>query len=206
MSRVASNQNASAKSEWIRLFEENRELQTELRRLVEDFGYTSLPNDNRRIRDEVIRWLDETDLDTQRRFYQKLEGIAVRHSIPKRLRGGLLNSFIIGSRNYNLDDSVTLRVTGAPGKKHKEILIGARADLSDPFTLEVIRHYQRKIILDTDPPIRPVENERGKLDWRPLREWYERNCVVFTLEELASHLGYQASYLRRKLSEVSSPK
>lgn len=204
----------AAKAEWERLVENNQTLLRELRQLVTGFGYADPDSNHERKNYDIARWQTQTNEETKSKFNQELETIAARHRLPDRIKSELLSWLIFGRRTFNLDDEVITIVhmkanagEGVAEYVRSEIKIGARADIGTPLNRYRLRRGQQRVILDIDPIPRPQihEGER-KHDWRPVREWYERNSGVFTIEELAKQLSLDASYVRRKLSEVATPK
>lgn len=204
-----------ASAEWERLVENNRTLLRELRQLITENGYADPDINHERKKHDIERWQEQTDEETKANFNHELDAIAARHGLPDRIKSELLDWFVFGRRTFNLDDEVMVIVhlrtrpgVGPAEYVRSEIKIGARADLETPLSRYRLRRGQQRLILDIDPIPQPQLHGGGrKYDWRPVREWYERNSGAFTIDELAKHLHRKSSsYVRRKLSEVASPK
>jgi len=83
-------------------------------------------------------------------------------------------------------------------------IITPETDLTNPLHLEMIQTQQKLYAGDPPQPIKDKNNKR-KLDWRPVYEWYKRH-PLFTLEEIADKVGVTPQRLRLKFAELEANK
>lgn len=89
------------------------------------------------------------------------------------------------------------------GKPYHELIIDDQVDVANPIIQAYILQMQKGF--DAPPKPLPMKNDRRKLDWRPVWEWHKKHPEI-GMNDLARLLGYERSYLSRKLNELEDLK
>jgi len=197
------------RSEFQRLFKENKELRLELLDLrtrhgivYEDFY-------------EWLRWLENLNLEQLGKLSEDIKSLMKKYRIDdkwsgkfwrevwnvKKLRGKQIKSRP-GYETGGGFPKVRVKADVKEGKNISvsELVITPEVDIENPLVIEFIKTWQRHY---RDPPPKPQRipgNSKGKIDWRPVVEWLLRHPDV-TQDEAAHLLGYHPTYFRKKLSE-----
>lgn len=220
------------RQEWQRLVMENEQLQAALRRLRRRYGLP-LPTHNasafyseqqqqreNRLNEEIERFkaqygegavIGRTFKSGPLPFVGDLQEIAKLYRLDWRKWGRNLEQLALFGNQAYLGFSMgyggrfnTYR--DESGEWKEEIIITPDMDITNPVVYDAIVRDQRAAIMRTDPIPKPTEipGKREK-DWRPVWEWCKRHPGISDTE-VATILGYDRSYLSRKLNELNDGK
>ena len=184
------------RSEFGRIIERNQELHADLRLLRMRWGLPLTDGNT------AARWLDHLGAEERTRFDAEVRKAIQSHGIPAKWESVIYGMVYVGDA-----DKIPIPLPcGMPAvhlRYEADRIIhdftgGSETDYSNPVVKNFIRNTNVSLAR-FDPPPRPIERGRA-LDWEPVFEWSVKHPDV-TIAEIAAMLGYNASYLRRKLSE-----
>jgi hypothetical protein len=186
------------KSEWQRTVIENQEFANDIQQLRQSFGLPVVGFQ------AFIEWLENTEADIQESLNHAIQALMEKHRIREKWSETIWRR-VIGGDDFPIGPSFSL---GFPSErwwregeeiKH-QLVIDEHVDLGNPIVQDNIKHW-----LDhsrsTPPQPQPSKDNRRRLDWTPVWEWWKRHPDV-RINDLATMLGYDRSYLSRKLNEV----
>lgn len=89
------------------------------------------------------------------------------------------------------------------GKLYAEPIITRYTDMDSPINRREIKEMQRGKIIVLDPLPERLRDGR-KLDWSPIWEWYQRNQLLFTYQDIAKMMKLAESTVRSALSQLTT--
>ena len=151
-----------------------------------------------------IAWLENTEVEIQERLREAIHDLMEQHHVRENWFDAIWNR-VIGGDDFPIGPSFH---SGFPSGrwwregdsiKH-QLVLDENVDLGNPIVQDYIKQ-----MLDhsrsTPPQPQPSKDNPRKLDWTLVWEWWKRHPDV-RANELARMLGYDRSYVSRKLNEV----
>jgi len=187
------------KSEWQRTVEDNEEFAEDIKRLRPSFG---LPVTGFIA---FTIWLDNAiKLGTEKRLGEEIKELMKKHHIREKWFIAIRDR-VIGGDDFPIGPTFKGGLPGGrswrDGENVKyELIIDENVALDNPIVQNYIKQmldYNRS----APPKPQPTKNNPRKLDWTPVWEWSQRHPDV-EINELARLIGYDRSYVSRKLHEV----
>jgi hypothetical protein len=190
------------KSEWQRTVEDNREFAEDIKQLRLSFGLPVVGFM------AFIAWLDNAKFGTEKRLGEEIKVLMKKHNIRAKWFIAIRDR-VIGGDDFLIGPTFE---GGFPGSRSwldgenikQELIIDENVALDNP----IVQNYIKQMLdhsRSTPPQPQPTKNNLRKLDWTPVWEWWKRHPDV-GVNELARMLGYDRSYMSRKLNEIEEAK